>query len=223
MWTDGRYYLQAARQLEEGWEMMKWEAGATLWPDHIKAKLSANQVVGLDFSQYPAERVDTQIEALGKKEIVLKCVPNLVDIVWGEQRPARPSQPATVLDIEFSGKSSLDKQAQIADKLKDVEFEALLVTALDDVAWLTNLRGTDIDYNPVFFSYLLFHPKMEAGTERTILFTDESKVAGIQDYLASQKITVRPYEAIETQLEQFKDSGRKVGIVKSSCNAKLWR
>ena len=50
MWTDGRYYLQAGRQLESGWEMMKWEAGAIMWPDYVKSKLTANQVVGLDFS-----------------------------------------------------------------------------------------------------------------------------------------------------------------------------
>ena len=110
MWTDGRYYLQAQRQLDAGWEMMKWEAGATMWPDHVKSKLSANQVVGLDFSQYPAERVEAQIENLKKADIVLKSVPNLVDVVWGEERPARPSQPVSLLDIQFSGKSSLDKQ-----------------------------------------------------------------------------------------------------------------
>ena len=50
MWTDGRYYLQAGRQLESGWEMMKWEAGAIMWPDYVKSKLTANQVVGLDFT-----------------------------------------------------------------------------------------------------------------------------------------------------------------------------
>jgi len=110
MWTDGRYYLQAQRQLDAGWEMMKMEAGATMWPDHVKSKLSANQVVGLDFSQYPAERVEAQIENLKKADIVLKSVPNLVDVVWGEERPARPSQPVSLLDIQFSGKSSLDKQ-----------------------------------------------------------------------------------------------------------------
>lgn len=92
--------------------------------------------------------------------------------------------------MQFCGKSSLDKQTEIAAKLKDVEYEALLVTALDDVAWMTNLRGTDIDYNPVFFSYLLFYPKREAEETRTVLFTDETKVANCRDYLTSQKIEV---------------------------------
>ena len=75
------------------------EAGATMWPDHVKSKLSAGQVVGLDFSQYPAERVEAQIKNLKKSNIELKSVPNLVDVVWGEERPARPSEPVTILDV----------------------------------------------------------------------------------------------------------------------------
>ena len=61
--------------------------------------------------------------------------------------------------------------------MKDVEFEVLLVSTLDDICWLTNLRGTDIDYNPVFFSFMLFYPKRGADETRVVLFTDESKVA----------------------------------------------
>ena len=177
----------------------------------------------MDYSQYPAERVETQIENLKKKEIVLKSVPNLVDVVWGEERPARPCSPVTVLDMQFSGKSSLDKQAQVAEKQKDAEYEALLVTALDDVAWMTNLRGTDIDYNPVFFSYMLFYPKRAAEETRAVLFTDETKVANCRDYLASQKIEVQPYDQITQQLTQYSESGIKVGVVKESCNAELFR
>ena len=107
--------------------------------------------------------------------------------------------------------------------MKDVEFEALLVTTLDDIAWFTNLRGTDIDYNPVFFSYLLFYPKRGENETRTVLFTDESKVAAIGDYLTSQKIEVRPYDKINEQLTEYSSLGIKVGVIKESCNAELFR
>lgn len=107
--------------------------------------------------------------------------------------------------------------------MKDVEFEALLVTTLDDIAWMTNLRGTDIDCNPVFFSYMLFYPKRGADETRTILFTDESKVASIQDYLTSQRIEVRPYDKITEQLAEYASSGVKVGVSDASCNAELNR
>ena len=68
------------------------------------------------------------------------------------------------------------------------------MSTLDDICWLTNLRGTDIDFNPVFFAYALFYPKLGADESRLVLYVDEAKVAGIQDYLASQKIRVAPYE-----------------------------
>ena len=74
------------------------------------------------------------------------------------------------------------------------------MTTLDDICWITNLRGTDINYNPVFFAYALFYPKRGAEESRLELFVQDSKVAQILDYLASQKITVRPYEQITDQL-----------------------
>mmetsp|Transcript_4085 Transcript_4085/g.5418 ORF Transcript_4085/g.5418 Transcript_4085/m.5418 type:complete len:122 (-) Transcript_4085:1062-1427(-) len=121
--------------------------------------------------------------------------------------------------MEFAGKSSLDKQAQIADKLKDAEFEALLVTTLDDICWLTNLRGTDIEYNPVFFAYALFYPKVGADESRTLLFIDDSKIESSRDYLTSQKISVVPYDQISEKLSQYATEGIKVGVHVETCNA----
>ena len=115
-------------------------------------------------------------------------MPNLIDRVWDTERPPQPVNPVKVLGIEFCGVSSLDKQAQIAEKLVNAEFEALLVTTLDDICWFTNMRGTDIDYNPVFFSYALFWPKRGPEENRLELFIDASKVSEIGDYLSGQKI-----------------------------------
>ena len=121
--------------------------------------------------------------------------------------------------MKYAGKSSLDKQAQIADKVKEKEYEVLLITTLDDICWITNLRGTDIEYNPVFFSNALFYPKRTAEESRLTLFVSDSKVADIRDYLASQKIEVRPYEAIAEQLVEYANSGVKVGVHVDTCNA----
>ena len=163
------------------------------------------------------------MESLKKSDIVLKSVPNLVDVVWGEERPARPSQPVALLDVQYAGKSSQEKQAEIAEKLKTAEYEALLVTTLDDIAWMTNMRGTDIDYNPVFFSYMLFYPKRGADESRVTLFVDETKVTDVRDYLTSQKIEVRPYLQITEQLTEYSQNGIKVGVITESCNAELFR
>jgi Xaa-Pro aminopeptidase len=96
----------------------------------------------------------------------------------------------------------------------------LLVTTLDDICWTTNLRGADIDYNPVFFSYLIIFP----GEETTAtLYVDASKVEKLHDYLAANKITVAPYEQITTDLEKLAADNKRIGVHTKTCNAELHR
>lgn len=198
--------------------MMKLENGVTTWFEHIKETLSANQSVGIDYSQYPASSLKTRTEFFTKADINVKSCPvNLVDAVWGDARPPRPTSLASVLGMEFAGESSLDKQARIAEKMKDAEYDVMLITTLDDIMWMTNLRGTDINYNPVFFSYALFYPKTDQPSLE--VFVDEIKMAGLQDYLDSQKIKIASYERIEHKLKSFQEDDLKVGVHLSSCNA----
>ena len=133
--------------------------------------------MGIDFNQCTASALKTRSEFFTSQGIeVRSVVPNLVDLVWGEDRPARPINPVTAWDMKYAGVSSLDKQAKIASKLSNAEYEALLVTTLDDICWLTNLRGTDITFNPVFFAYALFYPKRSAEECRLELFIRAEKV-----------------------------------------------
>lgn len=203
--------------------MMKMQAGVTTWFEFVKESLSDGQTVGIDFTQYPAGSLETRSTYFGKSGISIKSIPNLVDIVWGDKRPARSTNEVTVLAVEFAGKSSMEKQDQIAKKLEASGVDAYLMTTLDDICWFTNLRGTDIEYNPVFFSYALFYPKRSSEESRITLFVQESKVAAIGDYLASCKIEVKPYEAITAQLEELNTSGVKVGYDGGTCNAELHR
>ena len=83
--------------------------------------------------------------------------------------------------MKYAGEETVDKYTRLAEKL---DGNPLLVTTLDDIAWLLNLRGTDIDYNPVFFSYALFWPKRGPEESRLELFIDASKVSEIGDYLS---------------------------------------
>ena len=221
MWTDGRYYLQAERQLEAGWQMMKMEAGVTSWFEFVKSSLEANQVIGIDYSQYPAGALQARADFFQKAGLTIKSVPNLVDSVWGDERPPRPVNPVFELKVEFSGKTSMEKQNQIAEILKNAEFEALLITTLDDICWLTNLRGTDISYNPVFFSYALFYPKRDASESRILLFINDSKLANVADHIEASKITIAPYESIEEKLTQYANEGVKIGVHVDTCNAQL--
>lgn len=87
---------------------------------------------------------------------------NLVDTVWGKDKPPQPSQKVFVHDVKYSGITVPEKYKKVEAKLEK-KVDALLVTTLDDIDWLVNLRGNDIPYNPVFFSYALFMVPKEEG------------------------------------------------------------
>ncbi len=89
--------------------MEKMEKGVPSWFEFLKTNLSANQVIGMDYSQYPASALDARTKFFTEASLEVKNVPNLVDMVWGDERPARPVKPVMVLEAQFSGKSSLDK------------------------------------------------------------------------------------------------------------------
>lgn len=100
----------------------------------------------------------------------------------------------------------------------------MLVTALDDIAWLLNLRGNDIDYNPVFFSYVILH-KDAAGSVKVDLFIDADKVSEpeIKTYLESNNVTVFDYHEIETVIKKYaKEATKKISVDSSQCNFKLY-
>ena len=158
MWTDGRYYLQAGKQLQEGWVMMKMEADQPTWFGWIKDNLKEGNKVGLDFTQYPAYMLDVRFKDIKTKGITLISTPNLVDEVWGKDRPARPANKIFHLETKYTGLSTAEKLQKIFEKLGPTSIDCMLVTSLDEIAWVLNMRGTDIAYNPVFFSYAILYP-----------------------------------------------------------------
>lgn len=114
---------------------------------------------------------------------------NLVDIVWGNTRPARPSEPVKVLGPQYAGKDIKAKLEGVRKEMK--KSPGFIVSMLDEIAWLFNLRGNDIPYNPVFFSYAAITPASAT------LYVDESKLSGeVKTYLKDNRVSIRPYEAI---------------------------
>jgi len=213
MWTDSRYYLAAAKQLEAGWEMEKMES-TNMWFDWVVETIKEGKV-GIDFTQYPSASVAARKTLFEGKGLKLENVANLVDTVWGDDRPARPKNNVMILDIKYTGEETLSKYDRVAEKC---DGKPLLVTTLDDIAWLLNLRGTDISYNPVFFSYLLFDPIEKSCN----LYIDAEKVESVKEYLASIKVTVKSYDAIDEDLKAIAaKEGGKVNVHASTCNGHL--
>lgn len=120
---------------------------------------------------------------------------NLVDLVWGKDRPARPQEKVKVHPIEFSGKSFEEKIADLRVQLEKSNRAGFVISMLDEIAWLFNLRGNDIAYNPVFFAYAIVTPTT------VDLYVDEEKLTPeVKTYLGD-KVTIKPYSSIFKDME----------------------
>jgi Xaa-Pro aminopeptidase len=152
------------------------------------------------------------------KGLEVKSVPNFVDSVWGKQKPPRPCEPVKVYPVKYAGMNPFAKYAKMCEKLGSIDL--LLVTALDQIAWILNLRGNDIEFNPVFFSYLVWSPKDFSA----VLFCDEKHFgAETKEYLDLLNCKVQPYGDIVPYLQAQVQQKKKIGVDLNKCNSELRR
>lgn len=147
-------------------------------------------------SQYSSNR-RILAEAKSFTGIDITYCENLVDLVWGSARPPRPQKPIFSLDAKYAGADHATKLARVRQELEKQKARALVVAMLDEVAWLFNLRGADIEFNPVFFAYAV------VTADNAILFVNPDQVS--QDVLAQlgQEVQLRPYDAIIPYLKEL--------------------
>lgn len=165
LWTDGRYHLQASKQLDlSNWILMKDGLPDTpTQGDWLKDVLKSGNKVGVDPLLISHDAWKRLSKDLRNRDITLVAVKeNLIDQVWEDKailletdllRPARPCNKLITLDSTITGKDWTTKIQELRKELNKKKAGAVILTALDDIAWLLNLRGSDIDYNPVFFAY----------------------------------------------------------------------
>jgi Xaa-Pro aminopeptidase len=192
--TDGRYFNQATKQLDSNWLLLKQGLqDVPTWQEWSADQSEGGKVVGVDptvISAPDARKLAEKIKKRGGQELIA-IEENLVDQIWGEGRPPRPSEPVKVLAKQFAGKDVKTKLDELRKDLEKKKSSGFVVSMLDEIAWLFNLRGNDIPYNPVFFSYASVTP-----TTAT-LYVDEGKLSDdCQTYLAENGVSVRPYEKI---------------------------
>lgn len=198
LWTDGRYYLQAESQLDSNWRLMKQSTPGTLSQSEWLVKvLPPNSRVGVDpflMSYSSWQPLSSSLEEAG--HALIPVPENLIDLVW-EERPPPPLNLINPLSEKYTGRSWLDKITEVRSKLTEKKSVALVVTALDEVAYLLNLRGSDIDFNPVFFSYVV------VTLESVYLFVDEAKLTSASkkhlnlDSDGLPSVELRPYKMIK--------------------------
>ena len=168
VWTDGRYFNQAETQLAGSpWSLMRQhEPGVPDLPVWCLDTLGPAARVGIDAALAPlAVAADFATKTKGALELVPVTESNLVDVVWGRRRPPVPREQVVAQPLERSGESVASKVARVVEALKDAT--ALCLNALDQICWLTNLRGSDIACNPVFFAYAVL-AKGKGGATLTL-------------------------------------------------------
>lgn len=192
--TDGRYFNQAAKQLDSNWLLLKQGLqDVPTWQEWSAEQSEGGKVVGVDptiITAPDARKLAEKIKKRGGQDLVA-IEDNLVDLVWGSSRPPRPSEPVKVLGQQFAGKDVKTKLEDLRKDLEKKKSSGFIVSMLDEIAWLFNLRGNDIPYNPVFFSYAAITP-----TTAT-LYVDDSKLSSdSKTYLADNVVSIRQYEKI---------------------------
>lgn len=172
LWTDSRYYVQAQQQLlNSGVEMLKARVADSPSLDQwLCAELIENQIVAFDGYCYSASEINQLKEKLAKHKIQLNPTVDLINEIW-DNRPNIPTQKAFLHPIEFAGIGRKEKFEQIAQHLHTTNADYLIVTALDEVCWTFNIRGNDVDFNPVALSYGI------VGKDKAELFIDKDKLS----------------------------------------------
>ncbi len=192
LWTDGRYFLQAARQLADtGITLYKMgEDGVPSIEEFLSEQLPQEGTLGFDGRIVNAKFGLNLAQKLTVKNIKVKYDKDLVDSVWTD-RPALPKEPAFMLEEKYSGKSAADKLLAVRNEMNKSGATVHIITTLDDIAWLFNLRGNDIAYNPVVLAYAVI------TLEHAYLFLDQDKLsAEIKQIFAADKVELKDYSEI---------------------------
>lgn len=199
LWTDGRYFIQAAAQLAGSpiTLMKSGQPGVPTIAEYLCDKLEARSVIGFDGRTVTSLFVNKIAQKTDAKQITFAGGEDLVDRVWTD-RPDISTEPVWELDVAYAGISREEKLRDVREKMRKEQADVLLITALDEIAWLLNLRGNDIRYTPVFLAYMLVtHDKAVLCVHEQILPEE------IRENLEKAGISIESYDAIERFLHEI--------------------
>ncbi|KAJ7484326.1 putative Xaa-Pro aminopeptidase P [Mycena latifolia] len=197
LFTDGRYFLQAEQQLDKNWTLMKQGLpDVPTWQEFLSKKIDPASRIGIDSTLISAVDAEALSKALKpRKSVLVSLSKNPVDSVWAENRPPRPKSQVFSLDVKYSGESHSEKIKRLRDEILKKEAKAMVVTMLDEVAWLFNLRGADIAYNPVFFAYATI------TMDKATLFIDPDQLDDTTHHNLGKDVTIQGYTAFFDNLK----------------------
>lgn len=213
LWTDGRYFIQAKDQLAgSGIDLMKMGVeGTPSISAYIEDHLSSGSVVGFDGRLFSEAMVEIYEEAFDKKDLILKTDLDLVDRIW-KDRPVLPHTSTFHFEKEYAGKTMVEKIAAVRDILSA---DHLMITKVDQVAWLFNLRAHDIPSFPVAMAYAI------VSQDKASIYIDDSRLdATSRELFAKNHVTIRPYDDIYTDVQTLTGT---VSVDPYTINSTLYR
>lgn len=195
LWTDGRYFVQAEEQLS-GSEIKLYRMGEPEFPtldEFLEEELPVDGCLGFDGRVVNSELGYGLQNLLQEKNVTINCSKDLVGEIW-TSRPAMSCEPIWSLDVKYAGKSTVEKLSDLRDAMKKNKAQIHLMTALDEIAWLFNLRGNDIVNNPVFLSYaLITQDEAYLYVQKEAIKEDTKMEKEVCAALAEAKVQVKEY------------------------------
>lgn len=201
LWTDGRYFIQAEKQLAG--------SGITLYKSGMKDVCTVKEYIVQQMPQsgtlgFDGRVVNTTLgeeleNALKKLEVRFAYEKDLTRELWAD-RPELRFTPAWLLDVKYCGEERAEKLARVRSKMQEKDAEILLLTTLDDIAWLFNLRGNDIMYNPVVLSYALI-----TQTKCTLYMSEKAITQELSESFGREQIALRPYGEVYEDVKQLRN------------------
>lgn len=199
LWTDGRYFVQAAKELEgSGFKLWKMgQEGVPAIEEYLAEKLPQGGVLGFD-GRVVNSRMGRELEdILEEKQVTFACEEDLVGEMW-TGRPELPAEPVWILEEKYAGKPAAEKIGDLRAAMKKARATVHVLTTLDDIVWLLNIRGNDVPNNPVALSYGVVTP------ENFYLFINEAVLGQeVKEYLTGLQVTVKPYNDIYQFVKSF--------------------
>ncbi|MBR0489677.1 MAG: aminopeptidase P family protein [Prevotella sp.] len=203
LWTDSCYFIAAEEQLRDTeFVLMKERISGTPtvteWLSEVLQNESVSTELGIDGMCCSASMVEELMENMRKNGgFTVRTNFDPMQRIW-EDRPSIPANAVGIQPIEYAGEAIQDKMARVRRALRDVHADGMLISALDDIAWVLNLRGSDVHCNPVFVSYLLI------ASDKATLFVNEQKLpAEVKGYLSQAGVSIAPYDSIQKGLRDY--------------------
>ncbi|KAL3630321.1 actin patch protein [Castilleja foliolosa] len=222
LWTDGRYFLQAEKQLSNKWKLMRMgeDPAVDIW---IADNLPRDAAIGVDPWCVSVDTAQKWELAFAKKQQkLIQTTKNLVDEVWSS-RPPPEANPVVLHPLEFSGRSVEDKLKSLREDLMRENARAIIFTALDEVAWLYNIRGSDVSYSPVVHAYAI------VTSSAAFFYVDKRKVSSeVSSYMEKNGIEVRSYGDVSSDAallvsdQLFSTSSVKETGIEGNKNDLVW-